>query len=47
MIKRIAEQLLLICYRILLPFSLQVALSRRLHVRVKTAGGAQRKKGER
>jgi len=41
MIQRICEQLLLICYRVLLPFALQIARSPRLHVRVKPAGGAK------
>src|SRR6185503_576488 len=41
MIQRITKQLLLICYRVLLPFALQVALPRRLYVGVEPAGGAE------
>ena len=40
MIERISEQSLLICYRILLPFALQVRLAGRLLIWIEPAGGA-------
>jgi len=41
MIQRITNQLLLICYRVLLPFTLQVAFPRLLHIGIERATGAE------